>query len=192
MKFSRDSITSEMNIIDGLPILYLEDENTLVLTDLHLGIESIMSEDGTYIPHNQTQKLTKIVSQYVTAIKPKILVLNGDVKHSFHEPTRIENRDVKNFLQTIAPLVDEIHIIKGNHDIFLNWVTRNIQNASFHEEFFILNQYYFTHGDKKIPLDLSDKIKYVIIGHEHPVFHTRVNGFQKIRARHSIRFLKYF
>ncbi len=137
MKFSRDSITSEMNIIDGLPILYLEDENTLVLTDLHLGIESIMSEDGTYIPHNQTQKLTKIVSQYVTAIKPKILVLNGDVKHSFHEPTRIENRDVKNFLQTIAPLVDEIHIIKGNHDIFLNWVTRDIQNASFHEEFFI-------------------------------------------------------
>ena len=182
MKYSRTSITDTIHIIDGMPILYLEDYKALVLTDLHLGIEAIMSEDGTFSPLNQTKKQIEIISGYLNSIKPEILVLNGDIKHSFHEPTRIENRDVKNFLQSISLLVNEIHITKGNHDVFLNWVVRDIQNATFHEDSFILNQYYFTHGDKSLPSELLDEIEFIIIGHEHPVLLANVNGFQKIRV----------
>ena len=182
MKYSRTSISDTISIIDGMPIMYLEDLEALVLTDLHLGIEAIMSEDGTFSPFNQTQKQIETISGYLSSIKPKILILNGDIKHSFHEPTRIENRDVKNFLRSISLLVNEIHITKGNHDVFLNWVVRDIQNATFHEDHCVLKQYFFTHGDKSLPSELSNEIEYVIIGHEHPVLHANVNGFQKVRV----------
>ena len=182
MQYSRTFISDTIQIIDGMPILYLEDLEVLVLTDLHLGIEAIMSEDGTFSPFNQTQKQIETISEYLKAIKPKILVLNGDIKHSFHEPTKIENRDVKNFLQAISSLVSEIHITKGNHDVFLNWVVRDIPNASFHKKHYIIKHYFFTHGDKPLPAELPDEIEYVIIGHEHPVLHVNVNGFQKVRV----------
>ncbi len=182
MKYSSTSITDTIKIIDGMPIMYLEDIEALVLTDLHLGMEAIMSEDGTFSPFNQTQKQIETISEYLISIKPKILVLNGDIKHSFHEPTSIENRDVKKFLQTISSLVNEVHITKGNHDVFLNWVVRDIQNATFHKEYCILKQYFLTHGDKILPAELPDEIEYVIIGHEHPVLHANVNGFQKVRV----------
>ena len=142
MQYSRTSITDTIQIIDGMPILYLEDLEVVVLTDLHIGIEAIMSEDGTFSPFNQTEKQIETISEYLTIIKPKILLLNGDIKHSFHEPTRIENRDVKNFLQAISPLVDEIHITKGNHDVFLSWVVKEISNASFHKNHYILKHYF--------------------------------------------------
>lgn len=182
MKYTRTPITDTISIIDGMPILFLEDLEVLVITDLHLGIEAIMSEDGTFSPFNQTQEQIKIVAEYLNSIKPKMLVLNGDIKHSFHEPTKIENRNVKSFLQTISLLVEEIHIIKGNHDVFLNWVVRDIQNASFHESHLILKQYFFTHGDKALQNEIPNDVEYVIIGHEHPVLHANVNGFQKVRV----------
>jgi len=141
-----------------------------------------MSEDGSFSPYNQTKQLTKKVIDYLRKIKPKLLILNGDIKHSFHEPTKIENRDVKEFLESISIFVKEIHIIKGNHDLFLSWAIKDIENVNFYEESFLKGQYFFSHGDKPLPESLPDDVKYVIIAHEHPVFSLKVNKLQKIKA----------
>ena len=141
-----------------------------------------MSEDGTYLPHNQTSDLIEKVSCYLKEIKPKELVLNGDVKHSFHEPTKIENRDVRHFLKSISTHVEKITIVKGNHDILLNWAIKGIQNIEFLKEDYLVGRYFFMHGDKNLPISLPEEVKYVIIGHEHPIFESRVNKLQKVRA----------
>jgi len=175
-------INENLQIVDSKPILFLKDVNTLVLADLHIGFESIMLEDGTSAPFNQTQELANLIGEYLKHLNPDKLVLNGDVKHSFHEPTKIENRDVKKFLQSVSPLVKEVHIVKGNHDTFLNWVVRDFQNAIFHESHYVLGKYFFTHGDDHLPENLPDNVQYVIIAHEHPVLAARINGLQKIRS----------
>ncbi|NPD87784.1 MAG: metallophosphoesterase [Asgard group archaeon] len=182
MSLSRYSITPSIQIIDASPILYLEDVNSLIIADLHLGYEAIMLEDGTYSPYNQTEELIEIVIKYINELEPEKLILNGDIKHSFHEPTKIENRDVKNFLNSVAQHVKELHIIRGNHDVYLNWVVRDIKNAIYHEIDYNLGQYYFTHGDRNLPETLLKGIKYIIIAHEHPIFSARVNGLQKIKS----------
>ena len=176
------SIAPDIYIIDASPILYLEDVKSLVVADLHLGYEAIMLEDGTYSPYNQTEELIEKITNYLMNLKPDKLVLNGDIKHSFQEPTKIENRDVKNFLSSIAKHVKELHIIRGNHDIYLNWVVRDIKNAIFHEKDYFLERYYFTHGDKNLPETLRKGIEFVIIAHEHPILSARINGLQKIKS----------
>ncbi|MHA1345794.1 MAG: metallophosphoesterase [Candidatus Heimdallarchaeaceae archaeon] len=182
MNISQYNISPNLKIIDSLPILFIKDEKTLVIADLHIGIEAIMSEDGTYLPHNQTQDLIELVSYYLKEIQPNELVLNGDVKHSFHEPTKIENRDVQKFLRAISPHVKKISITQGNHDIFLNWVIKDIENVSFYKNHYSKGKYFFTHGDKDLPEILPKETKYIIIGHEHPILEARINKLQKIRA----------
>ncbi len=182
MNISQYNISPNLKIIDSLPILFIKDERILVIADLHLGIEAIMSQDGTYLPHNQTQDLIELVSYYLKELKPEELILNGDVKHSFHEPTKIENRDVQSFLRAISPHVKKISITQGNHDIFLSWAIKGIDNISFHKNYYTKGKYFFTHGDKELPKELPEETKYIIIGHEHPILEAKINKLQKIRA----------
>ena len=177
------SITDKMKIVNGLPLLFLEDISALVAADLHLGIESIMREEGTSAPHNQTDKQIEIFVTYLTKLKPKYLILNGDVKHSFSEPSKIENRDVKKFIREVSSKVSQVHIIKGNHDIFLTWVLQDFDNVTFHDESFHLEEYFFIHGDQQLPETIPEEAQYIIIGHEHPVLQTRIKKLQKIRAQ---------
>ncbi|MHA1406767.1 MAG: metallophosphoesterase [Candidatus Heimdallarchaeaceae archaeon] len=180
MEISYTFIDENIKIVNVEPILFLEDIDSMVIADLHLGIEAIMLEDGTLTPYNQTNKIIEKVTRYLKSIKPKKLILNGDVKHSFQEAIKVENRDVKRFLTAVSSLVKEIHIVKGNHDIFLTWVTREISNIKIHQQELILGSYLFCHGDKPLLEKIPEKIKYVIIAHEHPVFSMRINGLRKV------------
>ena len=162
--------------------MYIQDERILVIADLHLGIEAIMSEDGTYLAHNQTQDIIEQVTYYLKELQPNELILNGDVKHSFHEPTKIENRDVQKFLKAISPHVKKISITQGNHDVFLNWAIKGITNIDFYKSYYTRGSYLFTHGDKELPKEIPEEIRYIIIGHEHPILEARINKLQKIRA----------
>ncbi len=174
-------ITSDMKIVDKKPILFLQEFNALVIADLHLGLEAIMQDDGSYVPHNLTNQIIETFRFYLENLKPNKLILNGDIKHSFQEPTKIENRDVKKFFKEISPLVPEIHVIKGNHDIFLSWALKDFENVISHATDFTIGKYYITHGDKELEIELTEDIKYIIVGHLHPVFESRINGLQKVR-----------
>ncbi len=187
MSYRLFEIAPSVKIVAGLPLLLLEDVSALVGADLHLGIEAIMREEGTFAPHNQTEKITEIFLKHLEELNPKYLVLNGDVKHSFKEPSKIENRDVKKFISEVSSKVSKVHIIKGNHDLFLTWTLQNIANVKFHDEFFHLGRYYFVHGDKQLPEDLPKEVEFIIIGHEHPVLEARIKSLQKVRT-HAFMF----
>ncbi|MHA1259523.1 MAG: hypothetical protein ACTSRO_07775 [Candidatus Heimdallarchaeaceae archaeon] len=102
MEISYTFIDENIKIVNVEPILFLEDIDSMVIADLHLGIEAIMLEDGTLTPYNQTNKIIEKVTRYLKSIKPKKLILNGDVKHSFQEAIKVENRDVKRFLTAVS------------------------------------------------------------------------------------------
>ncbi|MHA1199438.1 MAG: metallophosphoesterase [Candidatus Heimdallarchaeaceae archaeon] len=181
MKTPLFEIRPNLQIVDNQPILLLEDINSLVIADLHLGVEAIMQEDGSFVPHNLTTRIIENLTKYLKDLKPDKLILNGDVKHSFHVPTKIENRDVKKFLKKISSLVPEVHIVKGNHDVFLSWAIQGLDNITLHSPSLSIKGYFFIHGDKELESIPSEDTDYIIIGHLHPVFESRVNGLQKVR-----------
>ena len=183
MKNLKHRITDEIFIVDAHPILYIEDINSLVIADLHLGIESIMAEEGAVSPVKQTDRVIKTIQFYLENLKPSKIIINGDLKHSFKEPSKIENRDVKKFIDEVSTKVSQVHIVKGNHDLFLSWALQNFDNVKLHEEHYQLDRYFFVHGDKQLPENIPKEIEFIIIGHEHPVLEARIRTLEKVRAQ---------
>jgi len=175
-------IAENICILDSSPVVYLKDANSFVIADVHLGLETIMSEDGVTIFETQTEKLTNKILFYIKKIKPKKLIINGDLKHSFNEPTKFENREVKEFLNLVSLFIKEVIIVKGNHDVFLSWVTRDIERCNLVDDL-VIGRYFFTHGHKNLPDVLPESVEFVIIGHEHPLFYVKLDELQVIKQK---------
>ncbi len=95
-------------------------------------------------------------------LKPKITIINGDLKHEFGKISEQEWRDTLNIIDLISRNTEKIILIKGNHDTILGPIAkkRNIEVL----EKFEYEDIAFVHGDKLIPTDKST----IIIGHIHP------------------------
>lgn len=153
-----------MNILPKIKIidlsLYLENEKILVISDLHLGIETTLNEKGFLIPRFQFQEIKSRLTKIITQINPDLIVINGDLKHEFG---KITNQEYTEILELFDLLRDKrVIVIEGNHDKILEPITnkRNITLISQYET----DKITITHGDI-IPKNLK---KIVIIGHEHP------------------------
>ena len=97
----------------------------------------------------------------------KVIIL-GDLKHEFGSILREEWKEVLGLLDYLKEKCEEIVIIKGNHDIFTEFIIKkkNLKIA----DFYLWKEFAFLHGDKDFPRGkiYDEKIKYWIIGHRHP------------------------
>jgi len=101
--------------VPGERALLLEDgERTLVLADLHIGIEAEYREGGVTLP-SQTPSLIERVRSLVGSVGPDSIVLLGDVKNTIGGVARQEVEEVPVFLKAVADMAP-VHIIPGNHD----------------------------------------------------------------------------
>ena len=146
--------------------LYLTKQKTLVLGDTHLGYEEALNKGGLLVPRLQFKDTITHLEKIFKQVKPKTIVINGDIKHEFGKISDQEWRDTLKFIDYLASHCKELILVKGNHDTILGPIAkkRNIKIA----EHFIADDYLVIHGDKKINKDLLKKIKTIIIGHEHP------------------------
>jgi putative SbcD/Mre11-related phosphoesterase len=95
------------------------------------------------------------------------IVLLGDVKHNFGENLRQEWSDALGLFDYFFERgVKEILVCRGNHDNFLKTIAgkRNV----IVEDYFILGEYCFLHGDRDFAKIYDKEIKCWIIGHAHP------------------------
>jgi putative SbcD/Mre11-related phosphoesterase len=97
------------------PVLAIEDEKTLVVTDLHLGYEHSLVDKGIYIP-SQTFKIQNRLLQVVGDYRPRSLIILGDVKQAIPRISLEEWKDVPDFFEAIGAAVRVIQVIPGNHD----------------------------------------------------------------------------
>jgi putative SbcD/Mre11-related phosphoesterase len=89
--------------------------STLVVADLHIGWEIALSERGIHVP-TQTPKILQKLKALISTYKPKRLLILGDVKHTVAAAEIGEWHDVPDFFNDLKNQVDEIIIIRGNHD----------------------------------------------------------------------------
>lgn len=102
--------------ICGTPALLLKinGERSIVISDLHLGIEHELAERGISLP-SQIPKLKARLTALIREKEATRLIILGDVKHNIPITTWHEWRELPSFFEDLAQLV-KIEIVRGNHD----------------------------------------------------------------------------
>ncbi len=159
-----------MKINEGMEItglfLNLKKEDALVFSDVHMGYEEALNKQGILIPRNQYQLTAESLKSFMTGKKFKIIIINGDIKHEFGKISETEWRHTLRLIDFLATKCNQLILVKGNHDKTLGPIAdkRNIKVV----DSLNLGDVLITHGDV-IPESANDeKIKTIIIGHEHP------------------------
>jgi hypothetical protein len=138
----------------------------MVIADLHIGWEMVLSEKGIHVP-TQMPKLLRKLSNLIASYKPERLLILGDVKHTVATAEIGEWQDIPDFFNELKKQVKEIYIIRGNHDGNLEpLLPENIKLLP--ATGIAMGEVGFFHGHRwPSPSLLSCRI--LVMGHVHPV-----------------------
>ena len=99
--------------------LWIEERKILILGDVHMGYEEALSERGYLIPHVQFRESLKALDEIFNVVKPKTIVINGDLKHEFGQISDQEWLDTSKFFDILSEHCEKIILVRGNHDTVL-------------------------------------------------------------------------
>lgn len=147
-------------------VLFWENENMLIISDLHFGKTGHFRKSGIAVPQTIFKEdLQRLVVQ-LQFYGPKQLLVVGDLFHS------VANKELDLFRRWRGDLPDlSILLIKGNHDILKDeWYTNaGITVAS---QGLLLSGFCFIHDNKNCDAKNfqpeKNVVKYTISGHIHP------------------------
>lgn len=164
------------------PVLLIQhgDYKVLTVADLHIGWESSLFDYGIYIP-SQTKRLLKKLVELLTTIKPQMLILLGDVKHTIAKFEKTEWVDVPEFFKTIKNIVERVVIVPGNHDGDLETLIPDGIEIGESSGLALWNEVGLFHGHSWPKLELF-KCHTLVMGHIHPAV--------AFKDRFNSRFLK--
>lgn len=164
------------------------DGDTLVITDLHLGREAELGERGFIMPR-QGERITERVVELLRAQGARRLIILGDLKHRVARLSGLERRDLPHFIAAVGRAVPEVHIVRGNHDVGLEYYLP----ASIHlhpSSGFALQGVGYCHGHTW-PSPEAMATEVLVLGHDHPtvLFQDRlgVRSTQRCWVRLSFR-----
>ena len=155
---------SDLQPIPNNPALFIKKEKTLIIADLHIGIEKQLQEFGVNAC-SQTNFMRDRVITLFNKYYPKRIFLLGDIKHNIPFSTFTEKKDVKDFLENLLTFC-EVHIIPGNHDGNINKISPS--DVIIHgSEGFVFKNIGLVHGHRWPNSEIMH-CKFLIIGHTHP------------------------
>ncbi|MBS7621107.1 metallophosphoesterase [Candidatus Bathyarchaeota archaeon] len=138
----------------------------LVVADLHIGWEIALSEKGIHVP-TQMPKLLQKLKMLISRFRPEKLLIVGDVKHTVATAEISEWHDVPDFFTELKTQVQEIQVIRGNHDGNLDPLlpegVKTLPSSGT-----IIGDVGFFHGHRW-PSPALLKCKTIVMGHVHPV-----------------------
>src|SRR2546422_124258 len=140
--------------------LFLRDERTLVISDLHLGFEGALAEQGVSIPRFQRRVVLERLGKMLDRGKAEKVVIAGDFKHEFSKNLVDEWVEVKQVLRFLKDRVTPI-LVRGNHDNYLATILGDL-NLTLHPRA-DLGGYTIVHGHEEV-----STLHPIIMGHEHP------------------------
>ena len=99
------------------PALLLQEnhDRALVVSDLHIGWERLLSQRGVHVP-SQTPKIKNMMLRLIKECKPTRVIFLGDIKDAIAKVEMEDWRDIPNFFEDIQTEVSDIQVILGNHD----------------------------------------------------------------------------
>lgn len=169
-------ILKDIELVD----LAIYTNNTLIVTDFHIGYEEALNKQGVMVPRFQFSETMKRLESIFKRLKNHRIdriIVNGDLKHEFGTISDQEWRHTLKLLDYFGKHCNEIILIKGNHDTILGPIAkkRNVRvldsyiiSQSTIKKNSIKNKILVTHGDSIPDKKLLKNVKTIIIGHEHP------------------------
>ncbi len=156
-----------VEVVGETPVVYLRSLKAIVFADLHLGFEEEAARQGYFLPRVQLKNILKTLETvFSEKSNIELVIILGDVKHTFERLTRLEREEVSRLFEYLTKRVARVIVVKGNHDSYLVVVARNygVEIVKWQLE---IDGIIFTHGHRK--LELGDKKpKLILMGHEHP------------------------
>jgi uncharacterized protein len=144
--------------------LHIPEEEVLAFADVHLGYEQALNKQGILVPPFQYKRVTEHLNEALRKTHPKMVVVDGDLKHEFGGISAQEWAEVIRFLDGLKRY--DVALVRGNHDTIIGPIASR-KNVKVMESLKV-DTTFFIHGDK-IPEDRELKTaKTIVIGHEHP------------------------
>jgi DNA ligase-associated metallophosphoesterase len=141
--------------------IFWEEEQALILSDLHLGKTGHFRKHGIAVPQAVfIEDLQRLVEQLIHFRAKKIIAV-GDLFHSR------ENKEMDLFLKWRKDLPDlEFILVRGNHDILhKDWYTG--AGIQVEEGMYSIRDFSFLHDPEEVPEEtLNDN--FIFSGHLHP------------------------
>ena len=156
-------------IVPFQPALLLQGNNqSLIISDLHIGFESKLASNEIFIGKNTTTDETiKEIGSIIDSVKADSLILLGDVKSSIRTISKTEWEDVPKFFKKMKDKIDTI-LIPGNHDANIDkLVPDGVSLVS--SKGMVVENILLTHGHT-MPSENFSHVDKIIMGHVHPVF----------------------
>ncbi|MDI9609251.1 MAG: metallophosphoesterase [Candidatus Verstraetearchaeota archaeon] len=175
MRIFKDGVT-----VGAYPALFLPTYRTLVISDLHIGFESSLSQKGVFLPQNSYAAMRHRIEELLGTTGSKRLVILGDLKHEFGKPSPQEWVEVKDLLETLGSMGVETHVVRGNHDNYVIAILSRY-GVHLHESYMMIDHILLMHGHSEI--ELPEGTKVIVIGHEHPA----VSSLDSSGARYKFK-----
>lgn len=159
-------IDKRVSIVSPYPCVYIKDEDLLVISDTHLGLEEHRERLGISIPIVLEDDIIRYVTEPLKELGCKKVVLLGDVKHEFGKPSNDEWFYVKKMIKSIRNLGAEPEVVRGNHDNYIINILKGM-NVKLDDPYLAIGKYFFMHGHLDLEYMFGD-CEYILMGHEHP------------------------
>ena len=106
-----------LKIVPGDAALIFSDEerSTLLISDLHLGLEKEMAKKGFRLPAYSVRMVER-VKGLTEKLGTKRLVVLGDVKHTVGKVEDLDWGVIPWFFDTMLDLFESVEVVPGNHD----------------------------------------------------------------------------
>ncbi|MGB9732987.1 MAG: metallophosphoesterase [Candidatus Micrarchaeia archaeon] len=163
-----------IKFVVGKPALLVE--KSLVIGDLHLGIEEKLEKKGINIgslSHSMGAEARKIFEESGA----ERMVILGDVKDEIGYPTKAGYSSMREFFGELSRI--RITIVKGNHDAHIREVLSSIGVDCTVEKELLLNSAALVHGHA-YPSKEALKKRYLIIGHGHIAYGPLGGSIEKV------------
>ncbi len=145
--------------LDSRLAIYDEVGKWLAVSDLHYGYETSRRAQGGLWPMWGKQEIETRLDSLLQDYQPEYLLMNGDVVDS-----RISgDSDAAEWLAQLTKQVDQLVLIRGNHD--KGPILREREWYSS----YTLGRFVFHHGHKPLATSLTEN-QIEVIGHIHPAY----------------------
>jgi DNA ligase-associated metallophosphoesterase len=155
--------------------LFWEEENTLIIADLHLGKTGHFRKEGIAVPQSiYKADLQRLIAQ-LYFFKVDRLIIVGDFTHS------TANKELDLFIKWRKDFsLLHIDLVKGNHDILKDqWYSES--DITTHENHLVIGKFCFRHEDeRKKNTEIPVKPVYTFSGHLHPGIRIKGMGRQSL------------
>lgn len=140
--------------------IFWEEENILIVSDLHFGKTGHFRKEGIAVPQNIFKEDLQRLFTQIQFYKPKKIIITGDLFHSR------ENSEMKLFLKWRNDIAGiPVVLVKGNHDILKDEWYETAGLDVYHEQL-ITGRFIFTH-DINAAAAMPEG-HYFFSGHIHP------------------------